>query len=603
MTQTMERPPVGAPPPRRPTPRKRTRGALAPVQWVRKRMLALGIAALLLWLIAGPMAFLINMSFRQGTPARPKGFNLDNYIQVYGSSLTYSTLLNTVIYAGTVSLISLVLATVFAWLVERTDMPGRNLVWVAMLIPIAMPGMLSAMSWILLGSPKIGALNVWLRDLLGLVGIHMETGPFNIYSLYGMILVESLKGTSTLFLLIVGAFRLMDPALEDACTTSGAGRWHTLRYVTLPLMKPALLAAGIFAFLSNMEDFDTPLLLGLPANVFILPTLIYFTAYVSPTSSWGLASAYTSIFLILMLALIIYYYMVVVRRSKSFATVSGKGFRPHRVKLGRWKWPATGFVAVFFTLSIVLPLATLVFASMVPVYTGPSWDAIDTMTLDSYRQLIEDPPIVRAAINTVVMAIGAATATMVIAFLVSWVVIRVRVRGGILMDAMAFAPNAIPAVALGFGLIIFYLNPAGAWLPIYGTLVIIMVAIGTKYLAFTTRLGNSAMLQVSSELEEAAWVAGAGRLRGFFRVTMPLLFPTFIAGWVWVAAHAMRNLTFPLLLGTPGTETISLRMYVYWNRYADFPLTAAMGVCLILVLMILAFFSRRIIVRGFTENG
>jgi iron(III) transport system permease protein len=602
MTQTMERPPVGAPPPRAPAARRRTGAAMASIKWIRKHILALGIAALLLWLIAGPMAYLINMSFRQGTPARPKGFNLQNYLQVYGSSLTYSTLFNTVIYAGTVSLISLALATIFAWLVERTDMPGRNLVWVAMIIPLAMPGMLSAMSWILLGSPKIGALNVWARDLLDLVGVHLQTGPFNIYSLYGMILVESLKGTSTLFLLVVGAFRLMDPALEDASTMSGGLRWQTLRHVTLPLMKPALLAAGIFAFLGNMEDFDTPLLLGLPANVFILPTLIYFTAYVSPSSSYGLAAAYTSIFLILMVVLIVYYYMVVVRRSKTFATVSGKGFRPQRVKLGPWKWPATGFVTLFFLLSIVLPLATLVFASLVKVYTGPSWNAIDAMTIDSYRKVVEDPQIIHAAVNTVLMAIGAATATMLIAFLVSWVVIRVRVRGGLLMDAMAFAPNAIPAVALGFGLIVFYLNPVASWIPIYGTLGIIVVAIGTKYLAFTTRLGNSAMLQVSSELEEAAWLSGAGRLRGFLQVTMPLLLPTFVAGWVWVAAHAMRNLTFPLLLGTPGTETISLRMYVYWNRYADFPLTAAMGVCLILVLMVLAFFSRRIIVRGFTES-
>lgn len=547
--------------------------------------------------------FLINMSFREGTPARPKNFTLDNYAHVYGQAVTYTTLLNTVIYAGAVSVISLFLATIFAWLVERTDMPGRNLVWVAMLIPIAMPGMLSAMAWILLGSPEIGAINVWLRDLLGIVGIQLETGPFNIYSLYGMIIVESLKGTSTLFLLIVGAFRLMDPSLEDACTMSGGSRWKTLRYVTLPLMKPALLAAGIFAFLGNMEDFDTPLLLGLPANVFILPTLIYFTAYVSPSdSSWGLASAYTSIFLLLMVVLIIYYYMVVVRRSKSFATVSGKGFRPQRVKLGKWRLPALGFVCIFFFLSILLPLLTLVYASLVPVYTGPSWESVQTMTLDSYRQVFTDPGIFGAALNTVLLAIGTATATMVIAFLVSWVVIRVRARGGILMDAMAFAPNAIPAVALGFGLIIFYLSPVASWMSIYGTLIIIMVALATKYLAFTTRLGNSAMVQVSSELEEAAWVAGAGRLHGFFRVTMPLLIPTFIAGWVWVAAHAMRNLTFPLLLGTPDTETISLLMYTYWNRYADFPLTAAIGVCLIVVLAIFAFLSRRIIVRGFTET-
>ena len=284
MTQTMERPPVGC------TAAARARNAKAQrCDWLRSLdpqahagARYRSIAALADRRSDG---LLINMSFRQGTPARPYGIRPRQLPTGLRLALTYSTLLNTVIYAGAVSVVSLRLATIFAWLVERTDMPGRNLVWVAMLIPLAMPGMLSAMSWILLGSPKIGALNVWIRNLLDLVGIHMDSGPFNIYSLYGMILVESLKGTSTLFLLIVGAFRLMDPALEDASTMSGGLRWKTLRYVTLPLMKPALLAAGIFAFLGNMEDFDTPLLLGLPANVFILPTLIYFTAYVSPSSS------------------------------------------------------------------------------------------------------------------------------------------------------------------------------------------------------------------------------------------------------------------------------------------------------------------------------
>lgn len=574
---------------------------MAPADWVRKNGFSVAVGALLLWLIAAPLTFLINMSFRRGNPANPGEFTLSNYDRVYGQSITYTALSNTVIYAAAVTAISLGLAAACAWLIERTDMPFRNFAWVVMLIPMAMPGMLSAMSWILLSSPQIGVLNVFLRAVLGFVGINLDSGPFNIYSLGGMIWVEGIKGTSTLFLMIVGAFRLMDPSLEAAATMSGATKWQTLRRVTLPLMLPAILAAAIYAFLGNLEDFDTPLLLGLPANVFILPTLIYFTAYVSPASSWGVASAYTSIFLLLMVALIIFYYKVVVKRARRFATVSGKGFRPQRIKLGRWRWPAFGLIFGFFLFSMLLPLAILVYASLVPVYVGWSMESVRSFSFASYIEVFNDTRIIRATINTLVIGISTATITMVLALAVSWAVIRGRTRGRVVMDAMAFAPNAIPAVALGFGMVVFYLSPALRWLSIYGTLTIIVIALATKYLAYTTRLGNSAFLQVSSELEEAAIVAGAGRFRAFTRVTFPLLIPTLFAGWLWVAAHALRNLTFPLLLGTPGTETIALRMYIYWERFANFPLTSAMGVLLILVLMAFALISRKIVAQGMAK--
>jgi iron(III) transport system permease protein len=578
-------------------PEKR-RAKVSVIDWLRENVFSVAIVAMLLWLIAAPLSLVINMSFRQGSPANPGEFTLEHYSAVYGDSLTYTTLGNTVVYAAAVTAISLGLAAACAWLIERTDMPGRNFAWVAMLIPMAMPGLLSAMAWILLASPQIGVLNVAVRSVLGLFGVELESGPFNIYSLAGMIWVEGIKGTSTLFLMIVGAFRLMDPALEGAATMSGATKLQTLRRVTLPLMLPAILAAAIYAFLGNLEDFDTPLLLGLPANVFILPTLIYFKAYVSPASSWGIASAYTSIFLVLMFALIVFYYRVVVTRSRRFATVSGKGFRPQKIKLGIWRWPAFGVILAFFTFSMLLPLAILVYSSLVPVYVGWSMDSVRSFSFANYVEVFNDPKIARATINTLIIGISTATVTMVLALGVSWAVIRGRTRGRSAMDAMAFAPNAIPAVALGFGMVIFYLNPALRWLSIYGTLTIIVIALATKYLAYTTRLGNSALLQISSELEEAALVSGAGRFRAFARVTFPLVLPTLLAGWIWVAAHAFRNLTFPLLLATPGTETIALRMYVYWERFADFPLTSAMGVLLIGVLLLFALLSRRLIVEG-----
>ena len=271
---------------------------------------------------------------------------MGNYRTVYLNQLTYPALLNTLIYATAVSAISLTFATIFAWLVERTDMPGTNWAWTMMLLPLAMPGILRSMSWILLLSPRSGIINVYLRDYLSFFGMRLETGPFNIFTLPGMIFVEGMSGSTTLFLLMVGAFRLMDPSMEEAAKISGARTFTTLRRVTLGLMLPAVLAAAMYAFLGNLDDFETPLLIGLQAGIYLLPTLIYFTAYVSP--SYGLATAYSSIFIIFTIVMVWIYYRVVIRHTERYASITGKGYRPRRLALGKWRWVGIGVVYRFF---------------------------------------------------------------------------------------------------------------------------------------------------------------------------------------------------------------------------------------------------------------
>lgn len=581
-------------------------GLPAPARAVRdffgQHYLTIVITALLLWIVGAPILFLLELGFRTGNPGNPGALTLANYQAAYSSPHTYPALMNTILYAGAASLLSLTLATVFAWLIERTDMPCRNFAWTVMLLPIAMPGMLSSMAWILLLSQRIGIVNVALRGLLGLAGIHLTEGPFNIYTLEGMIFVEAMRGSTTLFLMMVGAFRLMDPALEEAALSAGANSFQAFRRVTMGLMLPALLAAGMYSFLGNLEDFEVPLLLGLAAGVFVLPTLIYFTAYVSPTPNWGLASAYTSIFLIATIILVVIYYRVIIRKSERYATITGKGFRPRRISLGGWRFAALGLFGTYFMLAIGLPFLILVWASLLPIYKVPSLELLGQVSLANYGRILEEPTIVRSTMNSVFLALVTATATMVLAFLVSWLVVRQRVRGGMFLDSIAFIPHAIPAVAVGLALIIFYQSPYLRWMAIYGSLTIMALALMTRYVAFGSRTSNAAMTQINKELEEAAWLSGAGRIRTLIRITTPLLLPAFVAGWLWVAAHAFRNLTIPLLLATPGNQTIAVILFHFWERKADFSLAAAMGVSLMLGLGVVIFLSRKIVTSGFTSE-
>jgi iron(III) transport system permease protein len=568
--------------------------------WARNNYLAVAITLMLLWVVGIPILSVIGFSFRDGTPVAPGAWTLQNYRDAYGNPQTAPALGNTILYAVVVSIVSLALATLFAWLLERTDMPGRNIAWVLMILPIAMPGMLASMAWILMLSENIGLINVMTRGIFSCFGVDMESGPFNIYSLEGMIFVEALRGSSTLFLMMVAAFRVMDPALEEAANVAGVKNRQVFRKITLPLVLPALLAASMYAFIGNLDDLDTPLLIGVPAGIFLLPTLIWFTA--SQNSEWGLSSAYTTIFLIITVLMVIIYYRVVLRKVGQFTAITGKGYRPRRMRLGRWRYAALGAFFMYFIVTIALPLIVLIWASVLPAYEVPSWDALQKLTLDNYRELASAPQIVSSAWNTLKLAIFTAFATMILAFLVSWLVVRQRVKGGVALDAMAFIPHAIPSVAVGVALVAFYLNPFTRWTHIYGTIAIMVLALMTRFMAFATRSANSSMTQLGNELEEAGYVSGVGRVKVLLRITFRLLSPAFIAGWIWIAAHAIKNLSIPLLLATPDNGTIATTLYFYWQRKADFSLAAALGVALVAVLAVLAIAARRLIAQGFSAQ-
>lgn len=572
------------------------------VQWTRavtQNWISILAALILVGVVLFPVVYLVAFSFRLGTPSNPGDWTTANYERVFGQAVTYEVIGNTAIYTVSTLLISLVIAGFFAWLLERTDVPGRNFAWVVMLLPIAMPGMLSAMAWTLLLAEREGWVNIAARGLLSVFGVDLETGPFNVYSMPGMIFVESVRGSTTLFLMLVASFRLMDPALEDAAAMSGVGTLTTLRRVTAPLLKPILLATAMYGLISNLDDFDTPLLIGLPGGVFILSTFIYFTTYLA--GDWGLAAVYTAMFLVLTFIMVAVYHRVILRRASGYATVSGKAFSPRRIKLGKWRWPAFGVIAGFASLTIALPLLIILWASLLPTYETPSLAGFGRLTLDNYVALFSDSRIVASFWNSFVLGIASAAATMTLAFLVGWAVVRQQVRGRVLLDALSFIPHAMPSVAIVIALVALYLSPAMGWLPLYGTIALMVMAMMTRYIAFGTRTANGAMIQIDRSLEEAAAVSGVPKGRTLLLITGPLLLPAFIGGAIFVGSHAFRNLTIPLMMASRENETIAVALYLTWYRDADFSLAGAIGVVLTVGLGIVTLVTRRWIMRGYSS--
>src|ERR671922_565706 len=328
------------------------------------------VVAILLWLVLIPLGQMVVSSFRTGHPVAPGPFTVKNYLVAYLNPLTYRMMFNTLLFAGAGTAITVSIAVLFAWLIERTDMPLRDLCWSLLLVPMAMPGLLFSIAYVFLLSPKSGIVNVFLRAVFGEFGMDLSEGPINIYSLGGMIFLDGIRGVTTVFLLIAGAFRIMDPAMEEASFAAGAKNWATLKRVTLPVLRPALLAAVLYEFASSMESFEAPLVLGLPGRVYVYSTMIYLSTR-DAIPNYGLGAAFGASYFLLSLGLAYFYQRATVRQSERFATVGGKGYRPHRIKLGRWRYPALGLFICYFLFAVILPLGVLVWTSLLPSYQPP----------------------------------------------------------------------------------------------------------------------------------------------------------------------------------------------------------------------------------------
>lgn len=569
-------------------------------KWIRTNAMAIIVIGIVLFLVIVPISRLLISSFQLGHPAFPDGWTLSNYTSAFTADNFYVILARTFWIAAVGTAISLSLAVLLAWLVERTDMPFRNLAWVIILVPMAIPAILFAMGWNLLLAPNSGALNLFLRDMFSGIGVSMENGPINVYSVGGLIFLDAIRGVTTIFLMVVGSFRMMDPTLEEAARVSKANRIVTFFKVTLPALSPAILAAGMYSFILSMESFEAALAVGLPGGVFVLSTLIYFTTRIQPPPDYGLGAVFGVIFMVIMLLLLIAYRRAV-RNAERYTTVTGKGFRPRVISIGKWRYPAFYLFLVYFVVAVALPFAILLWVSLMPSYRTPSLDVLHLLTFKNFIAVFNDAAVYKVLWNTLLLMLITATATMILSFFVSWMIVRGKGTGKSLLDLLVFIPLAVPGIVIAMALLLAYLTPPLNYLGIYGTIWILVIGLAVSYMPFCTRLMNGAIVQIHKDLEQAAQVSGVPLLRTLIFITLPLLLPAFVAGWVWVAVHSLRSFAIPLMLAGRHNQVFAVLLWEYWEK--SMPVACAMGVLLIVGLIPLTLILRKFVSQLSRQQG
>jgi iron(III) transport system permease protein len=550
--------------------------------------LALALVFLvLIYQVVIPLLMVVWTSLKVERPGEPGffqlTFSLRNYARAFGSGDFWRATWSTLHFAVASTALSFGLGTFLAWVVHRTNTPMARLIGVITLGRIIIPGILITVSWILLASPSIGVLNHAFEGLTGIKGI------FNVYSFWGMVWVHSLEITPLAYLLLSAALQSMDPRLEEASAVAGAGQWSTLRRVSLPLILPAVGAAVMLLMIYTVETFEVPLLLGGRAQVRVYTTEIYFNTARTPTD-WGLSGAY-SIAILFLCAVCLAAYFHLVRHGERYQTVTGKDFRPRRIDLGGWRHLTCALSLLLVFLITGLPFLVMLYASLLGRYQPPSLDVLQRLSLDNYREILREPVYsIDPLWNSTLVGLGSATAVMLLVSVMSYFVHKTRISGRKLIDYLGFAPIAMPSVVLGAAFLWFYLLVP---LPVLGTLTIIGLAYVTRYMAVALRFVSTSMLQIHSELEEAATVAGGGWWQNFRRIYLPLLRPGLMAGWFWVMVHAYRELTIALMLARSRNRTASVVIYDLWEN-GSFPQLSAFGVLIFALLMVLVLLGQSI---------
>ncbi|MBY0320434.1 MAG: iron ABC transporter permease [Reyranella sp.] len=558
--------------------RKRRRGQLG----LAGGIVVVGAAAAAIYLVMAPLLALLATAFRGPSDLLPfepgAHWTFDNLIDVYvNTPLLSSVLPNTAIFvAGSVT-VTFLTAFTLAWLVERTDLPWRTMLFTAILFPLLVPGVVMAFAWTLLFAPNAGWINVLLRGALGLG----SPGPINIFSMPGLILCQGVASVPFVFLLLGAAMRTMNPALEEASSASGARPLTTFLRVTLPVLRPGVLAPLILATLVALEQFEMPLIIGFPARINVFSTRIYFE--LNPEDelpAYGKAAAVALLFLVAAVVLLAIYNNLI-KRADRFVTVTGKGYRPTRYPLGRWRVPALLFVGFYLAVGAILPAVVL-------VWTSFSGGSNESLNFDAYRALFGDRRFWPAVGNTFLVAGLSAGLITLIGALLAWQILRLRFPGRALLDVVSFMSIGIPSVIAGFAVMVLHLTiPIG----LYGTVWILILAYSYR-LAVSTRLSRASLMQIHAELEEASAASGGRWLDTVRRVVLPLLAPSLMASFVLLFIVGFREFTIPMVLQSEDNWVLSVIM---WKLQADRQTAqaAAVGTLILLFVTPVIFVLRR----------
>ncbi|HYJ15355.1 MAG TPA: iron ABC transporter permease [Candidatus Limnocylindria bacterium] len=547
-------------------------------------LILVGCTLFVLYLAGVPLLMLLYGSIRSAPIGEPGAhFTIANYVKAYVDKEFYLLLLNSVYYAIGTCTLTFLIGTFLAWVSERTNTPFKKLFMVMSLIPFIIPGILSTISWILLLSPKIGLINIVVKEALGL-----EAAPFNVYSMWGMIWAESIHLYPLVFLLMSAAFRNMDTSLEEAALTAGSSTFQTFRTVTLPLMRPAMVSVLLINFIRGIEAFEVPALIGVPAKISVFTTKIFLAIHQFP-SDFGLAGAYAVTLLAISTAGVLIYGKIT-RREERYATVTGKGYRPRVIDLGNWKWLTLGISFLVFFLAVILPIFVLLWSSFIPYYGVPSWELAGKMTWSNYHYILNYPLAATAFKNSFYLSVGTATLVMLLTSVIAWITVKTKLPGRAFLDTMCFIPIAMPGIVLGVSLIWVYLTLP---IPIYGTIWVLLLAYMTKYIPYGIRAASASMIQINKELEEASFTAGGTWFQTFWKIILPLLMPGFTAGWIYISIIALRELSTSILLYSYNSTVLSIMAFDLWEG-GQYTYVCALGVLMVLLLVTMAMVARKL---------
>lgn len=519
----------------------------------------------------------------------PNEFSLDNigfdnFYAVWIEQRIDKVIWNTTIYVLGATVFGITTAAVLAWLVERSDMPGKTWIYAGVPLGIAVPGILHAIAWVLLLSPRSGFVNRAWMDMTG-----TREPLFDIYTMGGLIFAEGLRLVPVAFLMLVPLMRSMDPSLEEAAAASGASPMRAARRVTLALLLPGVLAISIFQAITAIENFEVPGILGMPVNLHVFSTRVFnLIDNIGTIPAFGQANA-AAVFYLAIALVISFFYLRLVRHSERYSIITGKGYTPRQVPLGRWRKPALGLALLFLFVTIVLPFLVLLYVSLLNYLRPPSLDAIMSFTLKNYHTVFNQPRVARTLVNTILVTLMTATTVTIVSFVIAYIIVRTRFAGRYALDMLSFLPHSIPGIVLGLALFWLFMQfdkVTGA--STFGSIYALVLGFTILFLSYAVRAMSVAMIQVHPDLEDAAKLSGAPPWRIALRIFGPLLMPTLVGIWIYVAMLSVRFISLPLILSQGGSnEVLGVMIWSLWDN-GNISSVGAIGIMLMSFMFILA---------------
>lgn len=524
---------------------------------------------MLLYFVIFPMGVLLyNSVFLDGV------INWTSYNNVYSQDVNWRALSNTIKLSLGVMVVSVIITFPLAWLVGRTDLPGKKTFRTLLVSSYMIPPYVGAIAWVQLLNPGVGYLNELLKFVFGL-----EAAPFDIYSMWGIGWVLTLFYSPFAFITISRAMEKMDPTLEEAARISGASPMRTVLDVTLPLMAPSIFAGGLLVFIAAGSCFGIPAIVGMPANIEVLTTRIVTYVYIGDPESIRDSTALAASLMFLANALL--FGMTWVVGKKDYTTISGKSTRPNIVELRQWKWLAFAGVGLYTMISIIIPLGSIILTSLITTLSEPI--SLSNLGFESWVPVVTSSQYMECIWNSFIYAIAAACIGTVLSLFVAYLAVKTQVKGRSLPDLLVVIGGSTPSIVIALALIIAFSGNFG--LNLYSTMWILVVSYLVKYMTMSVRTIAASLSQVHISLEEAALNSGAGWLRVCKDIIMPLIAPSIVAGWFLIFMPSFYELTMSLLLYGSETKTIGVLLYEL-QTYADTQNASVLSVIILAIVLI-----------------